>query len=122
MIYLDTYAFVKLYLHEEGTDEGNSFVVAQQEPLQVWYFLERQFLNALRFKVYLAEMSPGEVERIISLYFERKHSGQYFAPHLDPIALHELSVQVTARTLNIGCRAIARLTRRRPNKHHSLPW
>jgi len=106
MIYLDTSAFIKLYLHEDGSAEVHGLVVAQQEPLPVWHFMELEFLNALRFKVFLAEMSPDDVERVISLYLDRKRSGQYFAPHLDPIALHELSLQMTVRTPIIGCRAL----------------
>ena len=106
MIYLDTSAFLKLYLHEDGSAEVHGLVVAQAEPLPVWHFLELEFLNALRFKVFLAEMSPDDVERVISLYLDRKRSGQYFAPHLDPIALHELSLQMTVRTPIIGCRAL----------------
>jgi predicted nucleic acid-binding protein len=106
VIYLDTSAFIKLYLHEEGSAEVHSLVVAQPEPLPVWHFLELEFLNALRFKVFLAEMSPDDVERLISLYLDRKRSGQYFAPHLDPIALHELCLQMTVRTPILGCRAL----------------
>jgi len=106
MIYLDTSAFIKLYLHENGSAEVHGLVVAQAEPLPVWHFLELEFLNALRFKVFLAEMSPDDVERVISLYLDRKRSGQYFAPHLDPIALHELSLQMTVRTPIVGCRAL----------------
>jgi predicted nucleic acid-binding protein len=106
MIYLDTSAFLKLYLHEDGSAEVHGLVVAQAEPLPVWHFLELEFLNALRFKVFLAEMSPDDVERVISLYLDRKRSGQYFAPHLDPIALHELSLQMTVRTPIVGCRAL----------------
>ena len=106
MIYLDTSAFIKLYLHENGSAEVHGLVVAQAEPLPVWHFMELEFLNALRFKVFLAEMSPDDVERVISLYLDRKRSGQYFAPHLDPIALHELSLQMTVRTPIVGCRAL----------------
>ena len=106
MIYLDTSAFIKLYLHEDGSAEVHGLVVVQREPLPVWHFMELEFLNALRFKVFLAEMSPDDVERVISLYLDRKRNGQYFAPHLDPIALHELSLQMTARTPIIGCRAL----------------
>ena len=105
MIYLDTSAFIKLYLYEQGTDEVHGIVVSQAQPLPVWHLLELELLNALRFKVFLADMSPEAVECIISLYYERKRSGQYFAPHLDPIALHELSLQMTTRTAAIGCRA-----------------
>jgi predicted nucleic acid-binding protein len=106
MIYLDTSAFIKLYLHEDGSAEVHGLVVVQHEPLPVWHFMELEFLNALRFKVFLDEMSPDDVDRIISLYLDRKRSGQYFAPHLDPIALHELSLQMTVRTPIIGCRAL----------------
>ena len=106
MIYLDTSAFVKLYLREEGSAEVHGLVVGQQEPLPVWHFLELEFQNALRFKVFLSEMSSDEVDRIISLYLDRKRGGQYFAPSLDPIALHELSLQMTTRTQTIGCRAL----------------
>lgn len=106
MIYLDTSAFIKLYLHERGTDEVHGIVVSQSEPLPVWHLLELELLNALRFKVFLAEMSPDDVEGVSSLYYERKRSGQYFVPHLDPIALHELCLQMTMRTPAIGCRAL----------------
>jgi predicted nucleic acid-binding protein len=106
MIYLDTSAFIKLYLQEEGTAEVHGLVIAQQEPLPVWHFLELEFLNALRFKVFLSEMSLEDVERVITLYLERKRAGQYFAPHLDPIALQELALQMTRRTPIIGCRAL----------------
>jgi len=106
MIYLDTSAFIKLYLHEEGSADVHGLVVAQREPLPVWHLTELEFLNALRFKVFLTEMSLKDVERIVSLYLDRKRNGQYFAPLLDPIALHELSLQMTERTPLIGCRAL----------------
>lgn len=106
MIYLDTSAFIKLYLHEVGSAEVHALVISQQEPLPVWSFMELEFLNALRFKVFLSEMSTDDVQHIISLYHDRKRGGQYFAPHLDPIALHELSLQMTERTPIIGCRAL----------------
>lgn len=106
MIYLDTSAFIKLYLQEEGSAEVHGLVVAQTDPLPVWHFLELELVNALRFKVFLSEMSPEEVQRLISLYLDRKRGGQYFVPHLDPVALHELSLQMSVRTPAIGCRAL----------------
>ena len=106
MIYLDTSAFIKLYLHEEGSAEVHRLVVAQRDPLPVWSLVELELLNALRFKVFIGEISRDEVDRLISLYRDRKRSGQYFVPHLDPVALHELSVQMTERTPVIGCQAL----------------
>ena len=106
MIYLDTSAFIKLYVAEHGSDEVHRLVVAQREPLPVWSFLELEFLNALRFKVFLGEMTSGDVERLTSLYVGRKRTGQYFTPNLDPNALHELSLQMTVHTPKLGCRSL----------------
>ncbi len=106
MIYLDTSAFIKLYLQEDGSAEVHGLVIAQQEPLPVWHLTELEFINAVRLKVFLAEMSSRESERLIALYLDRKRSGQYFAPLIDPIALHELSLQLTMTTPAIGCRAL----------------
>jgi predicted nucleic acid-binding protein len=52
MIYLDTSAFIKLYLREDGSAEVNDLVVSQQDPLPVWHLMELEFLNAIRFKVF----------------------------------------------------------------------
>lgn len=106
MIYLDTSAFIKLYLREEGSADVHGLVVAQQDPLPVWSVLELEFVNALRFKVFLAEMTAEDADRLIDMYRDRRRSGQYFAPHLDPIALHELSLRMTGRTTVIGCPAL----------------
>jgi predicted nucleic acid-binding protein len=106
MIYLDSSAFIKLYLQEEGSSEVHNLVVAQQHPLPVWQLVELEFLNALKFKMFLSEMSREEVDRVTSLYRDRKRSGQYFVPHLDPIVMHELCVHMTERTPAIGCRAL----------------
>lgn len=106
MIYLDTSAFIKLYLHEDGSAEVHAVVVAQEDPLPVPLVTELEFFNSLRFKVFLEEMTLEEVDRLISLYRERRSGGQYFTPALDPIALHELCLQMTSRTPVTGCRTL----------------
>ena len=106
MIYLDTSAFIKLYLREEGSEEVHGVIVAQSDPLPVWYLTELEFTNALRFKVFLAEMTRAQTERLISLYIARKAAGQYYSPQLDPIALHEVSLRLTAQTPTTGCRSL----------------
>ena len=106
MLYLDTSAFIKLYLHETGSDEVHELVSSQPDPLPVWYLTEIEFHNAVRFKVFLAEMKKAEAEQIIDLYLDRKGKGQYFSPALDPVLLQELSLRMTLRTLRLGCRAL----------------
>jgi len=51
-------------------------------------------------------MSSEELLHVVSLHFGRKRGGECFAPHLDPIALRELSVQMTAGTPRVGCGAV----------------
>lgn len=106
MIYLDTSAFIKLYLHEEGSAEVHELVTAQHDPLPAWNVLELELYNTLRFKIFLAEMSAEEIDRLIATYLDRKRAGQYYTPYLDPITLHEMALQMTARTPVIGCRSL----------------
>ena len=106
MIYLDTSAFIKLYLHEEGSVEVNRLVISQNDPLPVWHLLELEFYNALRFKVFLSEMSAREADRLISNYLDRKRNAHYHAPYLDPITHHEMALQMTLRTPATGCRSL----------------
>ncbi|MGO9411793.1 MAG: type II toxin-antitoxin system VapC family toxin [Spirochaetia bacterium] len=106
MIYLDTSAFIKLYLYEQGSAEVHSIVTTQEDPLPVTHLTEIEFTNALRFKIFISEMTPRDVDRLISLFRDRKRSGQYFVPPVDPVALYELSLQMTEKTPAIGCRAL----------------
>ena len=106
MIYLDTSAFIKLYLEEEGSAEVNGLVSSQSDPLPVWALTELEFVSALRFKVFLEEMRPKDVDRLVALYRDRRRSGLYFAPLLDPVSLQELALEMTERTPTIGCRAL----------------
>ncbi len=42
MLYLDTSAFLKLYIREAGSEQVQSMVVSQFEPLPVWEILEME--------------------------------------------------------------------------------
>ena len=106
MLYLDTSAFIKLYLVETGSEEVHRLVASQPDPLPLWYLTEVEFSNTVRFKVFLTEMKSAAAEQIISLFLDRKGKGQYFAPALDPVILQELSLRLTMRTPQIGCRAL----------------
>ena len=106
MIYLDTSAFIKLYLKEEGSDAVHEAVVSQREPLPVWSVLELELYNALRFKVFIDELTEQDVDGLLSTYRTRKRAGQYHAPYLDPVALHESAIELTSRTPTTGCRSL----------------
>lgn len=106
MLYLDTSAFIKLYLVENGSEEVHRLVASQPDPLPLWYLTEVEFSNTVRFKVFLTEMKSAAAEQIISLFLDRKGKGQYFAPALDAVILQELSLRLTMRTPRLGCRAL----------------
>ena len=106
MIYLDTSAFIKLYLKEDGSEAVHEAVVAQQEPLPVWSVLELELYNAFRFKVFIGELSEQSAEDLLATYRIRKRAGQYYAPYLDAVALHESALELTGRTPAIGCRSL----------------
>ena len=81
-------------------------VVSQREPLPVWSVLELELYNALRFKVFIDELTEQEVDGLLSTYRTRKRAGQYHVPLLDPVALHERAIELTLRTPTTGCRSL----------------
>ena len=62
MIYLDTSAFLKLYILEGGSLEVQALVTAQDSPLPVWDLLEAEFANALRLKAIWREVTPAQAD------------------------------------------------------------
>ena len=106
MIYLDTSAFIKLYLKEDGSEAVHEAVVAQREPLPIWSLLELELYNAFRFKVFIGELTEQDADGVISVYLTRKRAGQYHVPYLDPVALHESAIELTRRTPTTGCRSL----------------
>jgi predicted nucleic acid-binding protein len=68
MLYLDTSAFLKLYVREEDSETVNDWVVSQKKPLPIWDFQEAEFLNALRLKMFWGDFSEENVETLIRLY------------------------------------------------------
>ncbi len=81
-------------------------MVSQREPLPVWSVLELELYNALRFKVFIDELTEQEVDGLLSTYRTRKRAGQYHVPFLDPVALHERAIELTLRTPTTGCRSL----------------
>ena len=78
MIYLDTSAFIKLYLKEDASEAVHEAVSRMRTVLS----------------------------HVISVYLARKRAGQYHVPYLDPVALHESAIELTRRTPTTGCRSL----------------
>ena len=63
MLYLDTSAFLKLYLKEHGSEAVQQLVAGQRHPLPVWEIQQMELINAMRVKVFWKEISLEEAER-----------------------------------------------------------
>lgn len=106
MIYLDTSAFLKLYIREGGSEQVHSIVVAQRQPLPVVDFLHAEFLNALRLKVFWGELDSATAEHLIALFDDRVYRGQYVHVPTDRVRLLKDFRSLSVHTQSLGCRSL----------------
>lgn len=83
VIYLDTSAFIKLYIKEEGSEEVHSLVTSQDDPLPLWDILEAELTNALRLKIFWGDLDADQCDYLLAKFRARKLKGQYYRPHLN---------------------------------------
>lgn len=106
MIYLDTSAFLKLYVREEGSESVQSALESQDQPLPVPEVLEWEFLNALRLKVFWGELDGPTVDHLIALFDDRLLRGQYVVPEINRDRLTADVRELTVNTQTIGARTL----------------
>jgi len=106
MIYLDTSAFLKLYFLEQGSQEIQDRVVAQDEPLPVWDMLEAEFSNAMYLKVFWKELTLEEARTQLDRFADRKQRGFYHSPLLDRARLMAVFSELREKTPQFGCRTM----------------
>lgn len=106
MIYLDTSAFLKLYILEAGSREVEDFVFAQDDPLPVWDILEAELTNALRLKVSWKDITVEQADAQIVLYHQRKRRGFYHVPEFDRVALMAAYRSLGVETPRLGNRTL----------------
>lgn len=106
MLYLDTSAFLKLYIREKGSEQVQAMVAGQPEPLPVWEILEMELSNALNLKVFQGELEESESARQYSLFRKRKTNGLYFLPELRRAELMFDFRRLSGSTSRLGCRTM----------------
>lgn len=106
MIYLDTSAFLKLYIREPGSQEVQDLVIAQDHPLPVWDLLEAEFTNALRLKAFWQDITPAQAAAQIGLFQQRKQQGFYHVPEIDRGGLLAAFRRLSEETPRLGCRTL----------------
>lgn len=106
MLYLDTSAFLKLYVRESGSELVQQTVANQSEPLPVWDILEAELHNALQLKVFWKELSKAEAAKQHALFQQRKAKGLYYVPEIRRAALMDEFRRLSAHTPKLGCRTM----------------
>jgi predicted nucleic acid-binding protein len=106
MLYLDTSAFLKLFVREAGSEQVQSLVVAQSEPLPVWEILEMELHNALQLKVFRGELDDVDAEHQYVLFQRRKAKGLYFVPEIRRAELMDDFRRLSALKPRLGGRTM----------------
>ncbi len=106
MLYLDTSAFLKLYVLEEGSEAVQNIVVGQHDPLPVLDVLEMEFTNAIWLKVFWSELRKPEAVRLLGLFEDRRKRGLYFTPELSRSRLLDRFRALSEKTQETGCRTM----------------
>ena len=106
MLYLDTSAFLKLYVRETGSDEVQRAIAAQSEPLPVWEILEMELYNALQLKVFWKELNQSEADYQSSLFEQRKARGLYYVPEIRRTELMVDFRRLSRHTAKLGSRTM----------------
>jgi len=106
MLYLDTSAFLKLYVLEPGSETVQRVVEKRSDPLPVWEIQEMEFVNALELKVFWNEIPIADAKRLIDLFHDRKSRGLYFAPEIKRSELMADFRRLSGYTAENGCRTM----------------
>lgn len=106
MLYLDTSAFLKLYLKEHGSEAVQQLIASQRHPLPVWEIQQMEMINAMRLKVFWKEVSLAEAERQISLFKDRRRRGLYYQAEIDRLELSETFERLSLQAVRNGGRTL----------------
>jgi len=106
MLYLDTSAFLKLYVREEGSEAVQALVSGQPDPLPIPEFLQMEIYNALYLKVFWGELPESEALRLHDLFEDRKTKGLYFVPEIGRAELMAEFRRLASHTSTLGCRTM----------------
>ena len=106
MLYLDSSAFLKLFLNEEGSTTVYKIVTSQDYPIPVWDLQEMEMLNAFQFKIFLGQMTPEDAEFQTATFDKSKAQGHYFFPEINRPELSYTFRELSKKTAELGCRTL----------------
>lgn len=106
MLYLDTSALLKLYVLEPGSSLIQSRIEGQDEPLPIGEFQEMELINALHLKVFWQEMKATDAQEQMAWFEKRLKKGLYFRPEIDRARLMGRFRDLSALTVETGCRTM----------------
>jgi predicted nucleic acid-binding protein len=106
VIYLDTSAFLKLYIRETESATVEVLVTSQHDPLPVWDMLRAEITNAIYLKEFWGDLDSEESGELRKLFEDRLTRGQYFVPEVDRDLLMKTFMDLARHTPDFGCRTM----------------
>ena len=106
MIYLDTSAFLKLYVREQRSEFVQHCLESQDNPVPMPDILRCEFVNALRLKVFWNELDDPTVDHLLTLFDDRLLRGQYAVVEIDSSRRIDDFRDLSAHCRSLGCRTL----------------
>lgn len=106
MLYLDTSAFLKLYVAEEGSVTVQKALNQSDEPLPLSELLEMEFTNALQLKVFWGDLDSQQASAQMNHFDRRKKRGLYYYPEVHRSELMAQFREFSKATPDLGCRTM----------------
>jgi predicted nucleic acid-binding protein len=105
--YIDTSVIVKLYSLEDYSLEVSKWIRKNNEAIPLTNLHELEFTNAIYLKQFRGEISPDQVNLILSRFDEHQREGIYYHPKLNWVDIWNKSLEISGKYTGIkGSRSL----------------
>jgi len=107
MVYLDTSAIVKLYVREPETLALSRWLKANNQAVPLNRLHDLELTNALHLKALRGEISPKQIQAVLTLVAEHHDAGVFYRPAVDWAEVWDKAVELsTTHTATLGTRSL----------------
>ncbi len=107
MLYVDTSAVVKLYVHEDYSRKVSDWLKDNDAAIPWTALHELEFTNAMHLKEFRGEITAGESRLIKANFTAHEQRGVYYNPELDWADTFGRAVDLsTKHTIKTGSRSL----------------
>lgn len=107
MVYLDTSAIVKLYVREPETLAISRWLRTNNQAIPLTQLHGLELTNALHLKALRGEISPKQIQTILTLFAEHHDAGVFYRPAVDWAKVWDKAIELsTTHTATLGTRSL----------------